>query len=107
MQRDKMFRKLIIKFGVLALIANTLISPALANDAYMPELIPTPQDSVMFMMVEPSNTQNFNYLITKKDAELQSNNSINWIYCNSLKIQSVTLMINHNLLLPILFFHFV
>lgn len=85
MQRDKMFRKLIIKFGVLALIANTLISPALANDAYMPELIPMPQDSVMFMMVEPSNLQNYNYLILKKDAHLQSSNSIDWMSCNSFE----------------------
>lgn len=102
-----MFRKLIIKFGVLALIANTLISPALANDAYMPELIPTPQDSVMFMMVEPSNTQNFNYLITKKMRNYRATILLIGFIAILLKIQSVTLMINHNLLLPILFFHFV
>ncbi len=49
----------------------------------MPELIPMTPNSVMFMMVEPGNTQNFNYLITKKDAQNPANNSVNWIYCDS------------------------
>jgi hypothetical protein len=61
-----MINKSVIRLGIITLAASTIMSPASANDAYMPELIPTPQDSVMFMMVEPSNTQNFNYLITKK-----------------------------------------
>lgn len=80
-----MINKSVIGFSVISLVASTIMSPASANDAYMPELIPTPQDSVMFMMVEPSNTSNFNYLIVKKDAHLQSSNSIDWIYCNSFE----------------------
>ncbi len=80
-----MINKSVIGFGVITLVASTIMSPASANDAYMPELIPTPQNSVMFMMVEPSNTSNFNYLIVKKDAHLQSSNSIDWIYCNSFE----------------------
>ena len=96
-----MINKSVIGFGVITLVASTIMSPASANDAYMPELIPTPQNSVTFMMVEPSNTQNFNYLITKKEAQLQSNNSIDWIYCNSFEDpkcdfndQSQTLVVN-------------
>ena len=74
------------KLRVLFLIFAFLMSnstPALAADAYMPELIPMPQNSVMFMMVEPGNTQNFNYLITKKDASNPANNSVDWIYCSA------------------------
>ena len=58
-------------------------SAASAADAYMPELIPMPQNSVMFMMVEPGNTQNFNYLITKTNASDPANNSVDWIYCST------------------------
>jgi hypothetical protein len=96
-----MINKSVIRLAVTSLAVSTIMSSASANDAYMPELIPTSQDSVMFMMIEPSNTQNFNYLITKKDAQLQSNNSINWIYCNSFEDpkcnfndQSQTLVVN-------------
>lgn len=76
----------LISIAVLSVyLLNFTIVSASASDAYMPELIPLPRDSVMFMMVEPSNTQNFNYLITKTNANLQSNNSVNWIYCNSFE----------------------
>jgi hypothetical protein len=80
-----MIRKILTVLTLTTLIINSAISPAQAADAYMPELIPLPNDSVMFMMVEPSNTQNFNYLITKKDANVQVNNAKDWIYCDSFE----------------------
>ena len=71
----------ILLLTTILVISNN--SAAFAADAYMPELIPMPQNSVMFMMVEPGNTQNFNYLITKTNASDPANNSVNWIYCDT------------------------
>ena len=80
-----MIKKILTVLTLTTLIINSAISPAQATDAYMPELIQLPNDSVMFMMIEPSNVQNFNSLIVKKDANLQESNAKNWIYCDSFE----------------------
>lgn len=104
--QEKMIKKIPAFLFSLCLVVNATIQPSTAADSYMPELISISRDSVMFMMVEPSNTQNFNYLIVKKDAQVKENNSVNWIYCDSFvdtkcDFSDSSLTIVSNTILPI------